>query len=231
MTGKSASPESDEPLHVEATVHGRVLIQPASGTATGGLLLVFHGYAEDAGDGLRGVQGIPGLSSWTVVSVQALHPFYRGRSGQVVASWMTRQDRDLAIEDNLRYVDRVVGKVRTRLGGSDSPLVYCGFSQGAAMAWRAAAMLDRGCEGLIVLGGDVPPELKTLRLDSLPAVLLGRGRDEQAYSKEQMELDLALLAEKGVTVTACEYAGGHEWTDEFRARCGAYLETLTSRKS
>ena len=35
----------------------------------------------------------PGRGSWTRVSVQALHRFYRGRSEITVASWMTRQDR------------------------------------------------------------------------------------------------------------------------------------------
>jgi len=40
--------------------------------------------------------------------VQGLHRFYRSRSEIVVASWMTKQDRELAIGDNIDYVRRAV---------------------------------------------------------------------------------------------------------------------------
>ena len=47
---------------------------------------------------------------------------------------MTRQDREAAIADNIDYVDRVVAATRT----AAEPLVFAGFSQGVAMAFRAA---------------------------------------------------------------------------------------------
>lgn len=232
MSGKPRPGPDAERMHVEASVHGRVLLQPAASTpSTSGLLVVFHGYAETAEDALLAVRSTPGLGVWNVASVQALHPFYRGRTNHVVASWMTRQDRELAIGDNLRYVERAVQSLEARLGISSPMRVYCGFSQGAAMAWRAAAMLDLNCDGLIVLGGDVPPELHDLSLGALPPVLIGRGREESAYSREQMERDLALLTEKEVAFSVCEYDGGHEWTDEFRARCGTYLASVAGGES
>lgn len=218
-------------LHLETTVHGRVLLQASTSVSSAGrLLMVFHGYAQSAEDGLSAVRGIPGLEAWNVASVQALHPFYRGRTEQVVASWMTRQDRELAIADNLHYVSTAVRTLEDRLGFSDPTRVYCGFSQGAAMAWRAAAMLDLSCDGLIILGGDVPPELADLSLETLPPVLIGRGRGERAYSRDQMERDLALLTGKDVTFSVCEYDGGHEWTNEFRDRCGSYLASMANRR-
>jgi len=216
-----------EVLHVEAAVHGRVLLHEAERASAGDRLFVaFHGYGEAADDILHEVLRIPGIGGWHVASVQALHPFYRRSTEEVVASWMTRQDRELAIEDNLRYVDTVLEALSRRLETVHSPPAYCGFSQGVAMAWRAAAMLERPCGGLIVLGGDVPPELRPLSLSHLPPVLLGRGRAETAYSREQLRVDLELLRRKEVRVALCEYQGGHEWTDEFRARCGVYLEKV-----
>ena len=55
-------------------------------------------------------------------------------------------------------------------------LAYLGFSQGAAMAYRAAAGSGHPCQGVVVLGGDVPPELEGRDLASFPPVLLGRGK-------------------------------------------------------
>jgi hypothetical protein len=54
---------------------------------------------------------IPDVSHWLLVAVQALHPFYT-KSERVVASWMTREDRELAIADNLAYVAAVVETVQ-----------------------------------------------------------------------------------------------------------------------
>ena len=51
------------------------------------------------------LRGVPVDASWTRVAIQGLHRFYRGRSRTTVASWMTRQDRELLIADNVAYVD------------------------------------------------------------------------------------------------------------------------------
>ena len=57
------------------------------------------------------LEAIPGSSAWTLVSIQALHRFYRGRTDDVVASWMTREDRDEAIADNLAYISAALDQV------------------------------------------------------------------------------------------------------------------------
>src|SRR5437879_1999837 len=118
------------------TSHGRYLVaRPARvplHPSTPPLLVGFHGYAEDAEIQLARLQSIPGADRWLIVSVQALHRFYRGRSREVVASWMTRQDRELMIADNLAYVSTVI----SALGGEAAmmnALVFAGFSQGVAM--------------------------------------------------------------------------------------------------
>src|SRR5580765_4581228 len=96
--------------------HGRfVVARPRAGAdtpASAPLLVGFHGYAEDAEVHLERLRSIPGADRWLIVSVQALHRFYRGRSRDVVASWMTRQNRDVMISDNLLYVSAVIDEIR-----------------------------------------------------------------------------------------------------------------------
>jgi len=124
---------------IATTIHGRYLVAPPATPGTGPppLLVGFHGYSEPVALQFERQRALPGTSEWAHVAVQGLHRFYRGRDEQVVASWMTRQDREDAIADNLRYVGAVVAEVRGELGVG--PLVFAGFSQGAAMAFRAAA--------------------------------------------------------------------------------------------
>src|SRR5688572_27516505 len=86
--------------HVEARTHGRYLVRPPSAAGPWPLLVGFHGYAESADAHLDAVARIPGIERWLTVAVQALHPFYT-RDQRVVANWMTRQDREFAIADNI----------------------------------------------------------------------------------------------------------------------------------
>ena len=95
---------------IETRTHGRYLVSPGS-TPGSPILLGFPGYAETAEEEVRRLRAIPGIGSWNIVSVQGLHQFYRRRTNDVVASWMTRQNRELAISDNIEYVSRVVRSV------------------------------------------------------------------------------------------------------------------------
>ena len=117
----------------EARVHGRYLVRTPTAAGPWPVLFSFHGYGEDASTNLTALQRIPNASEWLLVAVQALHPFYT-KNERVVASWMTRQDRELAIADNVRYVAGVVGAVSHEFGLETSPIVFAGFSQGVAMA-------------------------------------------------------------------------------------------------
>lgn len=182
------------------------------------MLVGFHGYAEDAGVHLEALQRIPGARDWLIVSVQALHPFYT-RQQQVVASWMTRQLREHAIADNVDYVGHVVAAVR-RSHITTRPIVFAGFSQGGAMAYRAAAAFD--CDGILVLAADVPPDVAASETP-LPPVLIGCGTGDAWYSGEKLERDLATLRGKGVNVDSCVFTGGHEWSDAFAEAAGRWL--------
>lgn len=198
-------------VRIETPVHGR-LVHVSRGDDR--LLVGFHGYAETAEIHVAQLELIPGIAAWSVAAVQALHPFYT-RAGNVVASWMTSQDRELAIADNREYVRRVVSALPPA-----KVLVFAGFSQGAAMAARAAAAESRSA-GLILLGGDLPDEITADPHRRLPPVLIGRGSRDEWHTAEKLKKDLRYLDGKDVTV--CEFDGGHEWTDGFRAAAAAFL--------
>lgn len=210
-------------------MHGRYLLRVPESEAQGPLrnrpmLVGFHGYAETAEQQLARLEAIPGSADWTLVSIQALHRFY-ARNGEVVASWMTAQDRDDAIEDNIRYVRSAVTEA-VHFTGEPQAMAFLGYSQGAAMAWRAALLGGRRVDGLITLGGDVPPEFAVRPLGECPPVLLGRGRDDGRYPAAKYHSDLELLATRFVAVEPCEVPGGHEWTGAFGDEVGRFLTRL-----
>jgi len=208
---------------LNTTIHGRYLVESAGAGAP--LLMGFHGYGQGAEQLLEDLRRIPGAAGWTLVAVQALHRFYSPKTRDVVGSWMTSQDREQAIQDNLTYVRRVLAELRETQG--DGPLVFAGFSQGAVMAWRAAAQCGP-CAGLIVLGGDLPLDVaEAVDLD-LPCILLGRGNQDPLYTASQLEKDLAALAARGLKAEVIRFEGGHDWAPEFLSAVGGFLEGLRS---
>jgi predicted esterase len=214
---------------IAVTSHGRYVValpgDSAAATAGAPLLVGFHGYAEDANVHLDRLRSIPGAPRWLIVSIQGLHSFYRGRSSDVVASWMTRQNRDLMIADNLQYVSAVIDEVR-RAWHPGTATVFAGFSQGVAMAFRAAAAGRHQATGIIALGGDVPPELATESLARIHEVLIGRGEQDDWYTPQKFADDEARLRAAGTNVVVTTFDGGHEWTADFNRVAAAFLDRL-----
>ncbi len=212
-------------------IHARYLIRVPESETHGPLrnrpmLVGFHGYGEAAETQLSRLETIPGSDAWVLVSIQGLHRFYT-RGGQVVSSWMTSQDRDLLIDDNLRYVRSVVTEA-VHLTGEPQAMVFVGFSQGVAMAWRAALLGGRRVDGLVTLGGDVPPEFAVRPLVECPPVLVGRGEDDTRYPAEKYRADLEMLASRFVPAEPCEVPGGHEWTQAFADEVGRFLARIVA---
>lgn len=210
---------------IPTTIHGRVLVREARAGAARGILVGLHGYMENAGTQMDRLQAIPGAAPWTLVSVQALHRFYRGRSGEVVASWMTSEDRDAAIADNIEYLDTALDAVPH---GSTTRIVYAGFSQGVAMAFRSAVRGRHGAAGVIGIGGDVPPELLADTGAAFPYVLLARGARDEWLTAQKFRSDLNALSTRTppARVRALEYDGGHEWNEPVAEAVSDFLETV-----
>jgi len=211
---------------IPASTHGRYLVEPADTSDPAPLLVGFHGYAEAAETQLERLRAIPGSKGWLLVSVQGLHRFYRRRSGDVVAGWMTRQDRDLAIADNRTFIGAVIDEVALNWRVAQS-LVFAGFSQGVSMAFRAACSSSRPVSGIIALGGDVPPELDGASLARTRSALLGRGQRDEWYSAELFAADAGRLRGVGVNVKTVLLDEGHEWTTAYNAEAGAFLKQQT----
>jgi len=206
-------------LSIEAPAHGRVLVRDVDSPR--GLLVGFHGYAETAETQLERLAAVPGTDAWTLVAAQGLNRFYRGRTQDVVAGWMTRQDRDDAIRDNVAYVDNVIEATRT---GSE-PIVFAGFSQGVAMAFRAAVLGRAGASGVIAVGGDIPPELLagSASASPFPRVLLIRGATDDWYTAKKLDADMSALRARGEEPEAFTHDGGHEWTADVAMAAGDFL--------
>ena len=212
---------------IKAVTLGRYLVRPPTSGAPrpAPVLVGFHGYGQNAEHHLWELDQVDGAADWLIVSVQGLHRFYDRRANEVVASWMTSQDREQMIANNLAYVASILDTIHRRYE-TTSTIVYCGFSQGVAMAYRAAARLPPAAAGVIALAGDVPPELQHDPTICWPRLLIGRGESDARYTEARLNADLAFLKTTGADVEAQVFEAGHAWADPFREATGRFLRSV-----
>ncbi|NHQ59741.1 phospholipase [Chlorobium sp. BLA1] len=203
----------------QTTISARYLLHPPSASGPVPLLVGFHGYGERAEDALGLLSSIPGSAGWLCCAVEALHSFYRP-DGSAGASWMTGRNREERIAENVHYVDGVIDRIKERFALQDR-LVFHGFSQGVGMAWRAALLGRHRASALLLLGGDIPPELDlhgcTIR------VHLARGNRDRIYSQEQFEHDKARLQHASIPFSAMLFSGGHKAGEEYFSEVSEFL--------
>ncbi|MET0552539.1 MAG: dienelactone hydrolase family protein [Vicinamibacteria bacterium] len=204
---------------VETATHGRYLLEGPADAVT--LLAGFHGYGETAEVQMERLRLLPGASACALAAVQSLHLFYT-KANEVVGSWMTRLGREHAIEDNTRYAAAVVADVRRR-HLSIERVVYAGFSQGVAMAYRAAARIGQPGDAVFAIGGDLPPDVADDPAARLPPVLVARGLRDEWFTDAKLERDLAALRGRGVPVTSVVFEGAHEWPEPIFAAAAEFL--------
>lgn len=208
--------------HIETTVRGRYLLDLPAGDGSFPLLVCFHGYGQKADDQLALLRSIPGSGRFILCSIEALHPFINVK-GVPGASWMSGQDRELRITENVSYVDAVIGRVMESQP-VDGRLVMHGFSQGANMACRAALLGRYTVDAVMLLGGDIPGELD--RLDRMQVLHIAHGDRDHIYTRKRLDADLSRLRADGLQPSLTIYSGGHYPTDEYYEAAGRFLAAM-----
>lgn len=171
-------------------------------------LLVCHGYAQAASSFVTEVcEAI--LPGYVIIAPEGLSRFYRrGFEGDVVASWMTREDRHHEISDQVAYLDQLMNRLRQEYG--DLPLDVLGFSQGVPTVCRWLASSEVRAERLILWQGMVPePEtMSDLSMKLLQGVDLVLGEQDPFFTPtREAHLQEAVL---GLDTRWHRFDGGHE---------------------
>ncbi|MFN3597256.1 MAG: alpha/beta hydrolase [Rubricoccaceae bacterium] len=215
---------------------------PADGPLEGvgaAVWVACHGYGQLARFFLRHfrVAETPGR---LVVAPEALSRFYLdgdgpggpGRYERVAACWMTRDDREADIADNVRYLDDVLVAACARAGADPLaiPLVGFGFSQGAATVarWGARSPLlarrARRLHRLVLWGATLPPDLDPgahrAWLGEAGLTLVAGDADPYA-TPARVAAETRRLAAAGLRARVVSYSGGHRLHAETLRRLAA----------
>lgn len=176
--------------------------------------IVLHGYGQLAAYFIRKFSVLAKHDIY-VVAPEALSHFYleelpnHGMS-RIGASWMTRENRLVDIENYTNYLNEVG---RTALHGMNIPVTLLGFSQGAATVTRWALDGKINFTRLILWAGVFPPDIDYSKsheiLKNKETVLVYGNEDPFLSDQRFIEID-RMSGALGISPQKIQFEGKHE---------------------
>lgn len=181
------------------------------------VLIVFHGYGQLAKYFIRKFDTVAN-DTRVVIAPEGLSHFYledinkRSQNGnhRVGATWMTRENRLVDIDNYLAYLNAVLLK---ELDGSDISVIVLGFSQGAATATRWVLQGHFQFDKLILWAGIFPPDMdfeKGHEILKDKPVLHVLGQDDPFVTDERLAEMNQLCEKLSIAPIQIKFDGGHE---------------------
>lgn len=192
---------------VQRTARYHVLGDPATAKE---LWFVLHGHGHLARFFLHSFEGLE--DGRCIVAPEALSRYYLDNTfSRVGATWMTREDREHEITDQIAYLDPLAKQMRVECPGADRFNVL-GFSQGVATLCRWAALGTTAIDRMVIWGGRMPPDLDPDDLRTRWASLridLVHGETDPVVNEDILKLNEAFLRSAGLVFNTHNFDGGH----------------------
>jgi predicted esterase len=178
--------------------------------------IVFHGYGQLAQFFIKKFESLL-AHDICIIAPEGLSRFYlselteQGRKdNKVGATWMTRENRLVDIENYIHYLDAVAEQVPQL---TRQPVTLLGFSQGCATVCRWASQGKIPFDRLILWAGLFPPDMDFESghrvLSSKKTCLVAGDQDPFVTAERILEFD-ALATRLGIHPEKIIFRGKHE---------------------
>ena len=169
------------------------------------LLIVLHGYGQLAEFFIRKFNDVP--ENYLVIAPEGMHRFYlNGTSGRVGASWMTKEDRESDIQDNLNWLNQLLRELKEKK--KFEKIILLGFSQGGATAARWYYSYKYEFNHLILWASVFPPDLEKPEQSNNSKNYFVIGNQDEFYSTEQQNQEISFYRNLGFRILTFE--GKHD---------------------
>lgn len=171
---------------------------------------LLHGFGQMAAPFLKLFQPLAQENTF-FIAPEALNRFYlQGSSGNVGATWMTKEDRLNEIKDYINYLNEIYELLELEKF-PETRITALGFSQGASTVTRWANATPHRIDDVIVYAGEVGAELLPLHQHSP----LKRTSNYFIYGTRDEFFPYEVFLKMKTTYTEMnfteiEFEGGHE---------------------
>ena len=184
---------------------------------------VCHGYGQLAADFIKEFEIISD-STRVIVAPEALSRYYMANEAgfhssesKVVASWMTREDRDAEIDDYVAYLDAVYDEIISKVDRKNVSVTVLGFSQGGATANRWLTRGRSRSDRLIMWGALIASDAdlnQAATFFSDVKLTIVYGKKDQFANEKMIEDYQRVLTEKRIPFELLTFNGGHRMDRE-----------------
>lgn len=176
------------------------------------LWFVLHGYGQLASFFIQKFEFLE--RDRLIVAPQGLSHFYlQGTSGRVGASWMTKENRQLAIQNYSSYLDHTYRQVTKNMKSLPKHITMLGFSQGAStlIRWLVSSKVE--FNQLIMCAGSFPEDIDieaSKRVFSHKACYYLYGNQDPYIKPGSIEQLSKKFHQYGMEVDFLKFEGKHE---------------------
>ncbi len=178
--------------------------------------IVFHGYGQLAEFFLRKFLSYDSPDRLIIAPEGTNYSYLNGFQGRVGANWMTRHERDVAIENNHRFLDQLMESILSEF--EEVPVIHVlGFSQGAATATRWVSRWSGKVKSLILWAGGFAQDLvleEVKDVFSETKLIMVLGENDELITSESILKQEELIHNLGKTFRKITFSGGHELNAE-----------------
>jgi len=173
--------------------------------------ILFHGYGQLAEFFIQKFLPFDTNERLFIAPEATNYSYLKNFQGRVGANWMTSHERELAIENNHRYLDQLMHQILSRF--EYSPIInVLGFSQGVATATRWASRWTWDVSKFILWAGgfahDLELDLSKKKFEKTELISVLGDHDEFVSSENiQKQKDFVRSLDKEVRKIA--FSGGH----------------------
>lgn len=165
--------------------------------------ILIHGYAQKGDVFLHSFQDLL-HENMLLVAPEALNKFYtKGGYGNVVASWMTKDNRENEIENYVAYIENVVTYFQQR---GFSKFNILGFSQGVATVSRFLKLSSIvSFDTAVLWAGEIPAEVDYNQLSNFEKLFYICGDNDPFFKATAMQEKYSNIAKMQFML----FEGGH----------------------
>ena len=176
------------------------------------LWLVFHGYGQLAEFFIRKFLPFDSADRIFLAPEGTNYGYLKEFQGRVGANWMTKHEREVAIDNNHRYLNLLMEQTLEKF--EQFPKIHIlGFSQGAATSTRWASQWPGQIETLVLWAGgfaqDLSLDLGREKFEHTE-LILAFGDQDELIQEEHKAHQLELVQSLGKAIRVLTFPGGHE---------------------
>jgi predicted esterase len=183
---------------------------------------VIHGHRQLAGDFIAGFEELSGSGSFLIAPEGLMRLYVKGDSGDVGASWMTKEDRNSDIKDYVNYLDKLFFEViEPKARKYNLKINALGFSQGSATLSRWIALGKAKIDKAVFWCGSIAHDIDYSRSENFKQTEIHQvfaSKDpyyDSGFPKQQLEI----LTKCGIATSSHIFDGGHEISVKLMKEC------------